>query len=145
MRYKFSALRTFPKVVAVISILLATVYLNAQNIDSCGLDDNPEITRHESEFLNDYLADSKPDNFDFNDKRIVFVTGNSGNRVGSKSEYFDRINAYYDNNGRISTWIVPLNEIQKQELQSKGYDAIVTYWVKLISERRKRKIIQKLK
>lgn len=69
-------------------VMLSTIFslsILGQNLDQCGLDNNPELTQVESEFLNEFLG------FDFMDKKVVFVTGSNGTLIGNKIEYFDNV------------------------------------------------------
>jgi hypothetical protein len=113
------------------------------NPEDCGNDDNPALTEAESKFLNEYLkVQAQSKGFDFNDKKILFVTGSNGGTLGSKSAYFDDVKEWKTtNNSRIASSLIVLDESDKMQY---GYDAILTYWVKiLISPKAKKKILQK--
>lgn len=125
-----------------IILLLISINLSGQNLSECGIDNNPKLTQSESEFLNEYMTDYNKQNFDFTNKKVIFVTGNSGNKIGTKSAYFDEIKQRNQTDDKIATWFVKLTE--EEQIQS-GYDVIVTYWVKVITERRKRKILNEIK
>ncbi len=128
------------KIFLVLICIVAYSFLGAQSLDSCGLDNSSEISKHEAEFLNTYLSEQRG-NFDFTGKKIAFVTGSSGSKMGTKSEYFKNIVQYKKENAKVVSSIVVLTEDEKQK--SGGYDAVVSYWVKIILDRKK--IIEKLK
>ena len=130
------------KKIVTIILMLISINLIGQNLNECGIDNNPKLTQTESEFLNEYMTEYNKQNFDFTNKKVIFVTGNSGNKFGTKSEYFDQIKQRNQSNDKIATWVVKLNE--KEQIES-DYDVIVTYWVKVITEKRKRKILNEIK
>ncbi|MBN2260298.1 MAG: hypothetical protein JW702_07120 [Clostridiales bacterium] len=128
-----------------ITILLLTfgVNLHSQIIDSTLIDNNIKLNKYESDFLNDYLKEQR-DTFDFSQKRIAFITGSSGSIIGNKKDYFKDINKWdKDYNSKIVTSLVIFNDNEKE--LSGGYDAILTYWVKLLTDKRKQKIIGQIK
>ncbi len=124
------------KNLAILLIVISTD-LFGQQLSECGMDDNPKLTKIEAEFLNEYINDEQHKDYDLTDKKIIFVTGNSGNLLGTKSAYFKQIKSR--KNDKIATWLIPLNK--KEQIASGGYNAIITYWVKNLTKRRKRKII----
>ena len=130
------------KTIGTLILLLTSLNIFGQNLSECGIDNNPKLTQAESEYLNEYLAE-KRNGFDFNDKKVIFVTGNSGNRIGTKKEYFDYINKWREKDSKIVTGIDILTTDQK--LKSNGYDVILTYWVKVLTEKRKKKILTEIK
>jgi len=127
-----------------ITILLVLISINAfgQNLTECGIDDSPKLTLAESQFLTEYMSNEQRKGFDFTNKKAIFVTGNSAHFFRTKSEYFDRIKEYEEKGNKIATWIVELNE--KEKIKSGGYDVIITYWVKVLTKRRKRLIINEM-
>ena len=114
-----------------------------QNLDSCGLDNQAFLNQNESLYLNEYFKESK-DGFDFTGKKILFVTGSNGGTFGFKKNYFVSVKEWSkESRGKIATDFIPFNEEEK--INSGGYDAILTYWVKvLITEKKKAKLIQRL-
>jgi hypothetical protein len=125
-----------------ILILLISITCFGQNINECGIDNNTELTQTESEYLNAYLTE-KRNGFDFKNKRVIFITGNSGNLNGTKKQYFDFIKKWNKKDSKVATGIDILTDEQKAK--SGGYDVIITYWVKRFTERRKNKIIDGIK
>lgn len=120
---------------------MISINISAQNLDECGIDSNPKLNLTESKFLNEYLSDRRNE-FDFTNKKIIFVTGNSGNFIKDKSDYFKNVRERIGTNSRIGSDIIVLTEDEK--IKSGGYDAIVTYWIKVLTERRKRKILSEI-
>ena len=111
--------------------------------ENCGNDDNPILTETEARFLKEYLsAQAQVDEFDFNNKKILFVTGSKGGTLGTKNAYFDDVKEWkVKHNSKIATSLIVLDESDKMKY---GYDAIITYWVKvLISPKAKDKILQR--
>ncbi len=124
---------------------MISINIFGQDLAECGIDNNPKLTQTESEFLNEYMNEIQRKGFDFTDKKVIFITGNSGKTIGTKSEYFDFIKEWHKNGNKIATSVVELNENENKIINSVGYDVIVTYWVKLLTKRRKRIIIDELK
>lgn len=128
---------------SIIILIILSLNLSGQQLSNCGKDNNSKINNDEARFLNSYLTDTK-NVFDFSGKKIAFITGSSGSKVGTKNEYFREVKKRDLNNSKIATSFIILTDDEK--LQSGGYDAIITYWVKiLIDNKRKKKIVNKLK
>ena len=128
--------------IGTIILLLISANIFGQNLSECGIDNNPKLTQTESEYLNTYLIE-KRNGFDFKNKKVIFITGNSGNQIGTKKEYFDYIKKWNKENSKVATGIEILTNEQK--IESDGYDVIVTYWVKVLTKKRKRKILNEIK
>ena len=75
------------RILITISLFFWAFSLLAQNSDSLGIDDNPILNEREVELLNSLLAESRIE-FDFTDKKVAFITGSSGRKIVSKSNYF---------------------------------------------------------
>ena len=129
----------------IVTIILLLISINSigQNLLECGIDNNPKLTQTESEFLTEYMNDEQRKNYDLTNKKVIFVTGNNAQQFGTKSEYFDQIKKWNENGNKIATWIVELNE--NEQKISGEYDVIVTYWVKILTKKRKKKIINEIK
>jgi hypothetical protein len=114
------------------------------NPENCGIDDKPLLTEEEATFLNEYLKhQARQKDFDFNNKRIVFITGSGGNVLGSKSAYFNDIKKWKETyNSKIASSLIVLSEQDKAEY---GYDAILTYWVKVITPKGNQKVLKRTK
>ncbi len=130
------------KTIIVIILALVSIEIIGQNLSECGLDNNPVLTQVESEYLNDYLA-AQRNEFDFQDKKVIFITGSSGSIIGTKVEYFEHIKRWNDKNARVATGIEVLTE--KQKMESNGFDVIITYWVKVLTEKQKKKLLKQIK
>lgn len=100
------------------------------NPENCGKDDNSELTTTEALFLNEYFKkEYLLKQFNFVGKRILFTTGSGGGKLGRKSEYFNNIKEWKEKyNDRIATSLTILDNKNKEIY---GYDAILTYWVKI--------------
>ncbi len=89
------------------------------------------------------MYEKKKIDFDFTNKKVIFITGTSGQKLGTKSDYFKNIKAWNEKEEKIATWIVELNNEEK--IKSGDYDLIITYWVKYFSKNKKRDIINTIK
>lgn len=127
---------------ATFIFIMISINISGQNLAECGINNDPKLTRTESEFLNKYMNDEQRKNVDFSDKKVIFITGPGASRIGTKTEYFDNIKKWQEKGGKISTWTVVLNE--KEKIDSGGYDVIVTYWVKVLTKRRQRIILKQI-
>ena len=131
------------KFIGILIFTIVSLHLYGQQLDNCGQNNSSTINNDEARFLNLYLADVK-NQFDFSLKKIGFVTGSSGSRIGTKNEYFNEIKKCNLRNSKIATSFIAFTDDEK--LKSGGYDAIITYWVKIsIGDKTKRKIVDKLK
>lgn len=128
--------------IMVLFLLLgSTVFSQILVLDMSKIDNNSTLNKYESDFLNHYLKDERKQ-FEFTDKRIIFVTGSTGNEIRSKIDYFNEIDNWNKKyNRKIATSLYIFNDEENEE--SGGYDAILTYWVKTVPN--KQKIIKKVK
>jgi hypothetical protein len=111
-------------------LLLASAGIYSQGINNCGLDNNPALTDEEAAFLNDYFSREDKSGFDFKNKKILIVGGSAGSRLEGKTNYFKSIKERMEQSALpIATQPYPFNEDEK--IASGGYDAIVTFWVKV--------------
>ena len=119
--------------------IFVSIKLLGQDLNECGKDDNHFLTQVESAFLKEYLKDHVDNikDFDFEEKKILFVTGSGGMTLGKKSNYFDCIKRH--GNSHIQTGLIALTEKEKLEY---SYDVIVYYWVKMLN---RNKILKKAK
>ena len=127
-----------------ILLLMATLGIYGQNIEKCGVDDNPALTDEEADFLNEYFPEEYRKGFDFTGKKVLILGGSAGSSLRGKTEYFRGIKSRLEDNGMpIASAPYPLTEEEK--LQSGGYDAILTYWVKVpITEGKKKRIVRRV-
>ena len=132
---------TMNKIILLISITLisCTTMSQEQKISSKGYE---ELSIQESDLLNSLLEQSR-DVFDFQGKKAAFITGSNGNKIISKSEYFSTcINPWLNDGITPQIGIVILSDEEKN--QSGGYDAFVFSWVKIITNKQKKRIIKEL-
>jgi hypothetical protein len=128
------------RIIALILFFFSLVSLKGQNIEDCGKDDNPLLTRTESIFLKEYLKE-KVDSLDFENKRILFVTGSGGSLLGKKSDYFNDVRKWREQyNSTIASSLILLTDEEKLEY---GYDAILTQWVKVFTSKARKKVLKK--
>ena len=112
-----------------------------ENLEYCGQDNNTTLNSYEAIFLNNYIANI--DNFDFNNRKILFVTGSGGSIISSKTDYFNNIKEWQEKyNTKVQT---TLNTLSKEEHEEYGYDAIILYWVKVFSPKTKNKVLERSK
>ena len=113
-----------------------------QSSDSLGIDNNLTLNRQEINFLNTSLKNSR-DTFDFTNKKIAFVTGSSGSKLISKQEYFlTCVRPWTDKGSSPHIFFIRLTTQEKQK--SNGYDAVVMSWVKLFTDKQRKRIIEQL-
>jgi len=100
------------------------------------------LSTQEAQLLN-FLLEQSRNTFDFHGKKIAFITGSSGSRVISKADYFNTcINPWLSDGKTPQIFMVELTEEEKN--QSGGYDAFVLSWVKVFTDKRKKKVIEQL-
>ena len=128
------------KTILIVLLFLSITCGYSQHPLKCGIDDIPQLNSCESELLNEYLKNEKG-SFDFTNKKILFITGSSGSTIGSKKSYFEDLKSWNERNERIATTVILLTE--KEKVESGGYDAVVTYWVKVFGGTRR--VIKKIK
>lgn len=111
------------------------------NPENCGIDNKPELSEKEAIFFNEYLKiPAQLKKFDFYNKKVLFVTGSNGCTLGSKIDYFNDVREWREKyNSEIATSLIVLDDNDKAEY---GYDAIVTYWVKVYNPETKRALKQ---
>lgn len=116
-----------------------TTDLFGQTPEGVRLDNNATLNTQESVFLNSLLKTQRK-TFDFTNKKIAFVTGNTGNRLLTKSDFFKNyIKPYTDKDSQPQVSFIPLTKEKPG-----GYDALVLAWVKLFTAKQKRNIIEQL-
>jgi hypothetical protein len=128
------------RLIYILAFILGHLTVFGQ-VDSLGLDNNPNLSKAEGNHLNDQFKKQRGQ-FTFNNKSIVFITGSSGTKVMTKQEYFSDVKKWAQNNSQIVTSLLILT---KEEKFDSGYDAIVTAWVKVLTDKNRKKIIRKLK
>jgi hypothetical protein len=104
--------------------------LFAQQLDSCGLNNDARLNAHEAAYFTKRYEETRG-GFNFSNKRIIFITGESGNVQGSKREYFDYVKKWKAEYGRDyigGSDLLLFTEAQR--VQTNGHDAVITYWTK---------------
>lgn len=128
------------RVLYIIAIVLGHFTALGQ-VDSLGLNSNPLLTKAEADYLNGKFTKERGQ-FDFEDKRIVFVTGSTGSMLMTKPRYFSDVKLWIRDNDEVMSSLYILT---KEEKRSSGYDAIVTAWVKILTDKRRDKVVRQLK
>jgi hypothetical protein len=109
--------------------MIFTYSCHAQAVDSLGMDDHALLNNSEALYFNNLHIAGKPTGFDFQGKRIAFVTGSSCNKIIDKRQYFDSWGReYLITNTEVANNIVLLSESEKQLT---GCDAILMTWCKV--------------
>lgn len=125
----------------IFALLICPIGALGQDLTDCGVNDNPELNGNEAKFLNTYFA-GRPDTFDFRYKKLLFVYGSSGTLKGSKSWYFEQIRQKTKDQPGSKPFVISGSGIvvlsESERIASGGYDAIITYYVKQFTNRRKR-------
>ena len=130
------------KIIALISIGCLISCATMSQEQNCNSNDDEFLSVQESNLLNSLLEQSQED-FNFQGKKIAFITGNKGNKIISKSEYFNTcVNPWLNDGINPQIGLVKLTEEEKK--QSGGYDALVFSWVKIFTKKQKKRIIKQL-
>ena len=115
--------------------------LSGQNIDSLGVDNSNLLNTEEVKYLEIFM---KPiDSWTLKNKKIAFITGNSGNKLVNKIFFFNHyIKPCLKKNKKPAIMIIYLNheEIKK----SNGYEVLVLVWVKYFSNKNRSRILKDL-
>ena len=122
-------------------LIIFSISSYSQNLEACGKDDSPYLNQNESKYLQKYLQEGLAV-YELKGKKVLFITGSAASRTGSKSEYFNHIRSWNEKNSRVATTLKILNAEEKEA--SGGYDIILGYWVKIFTDKRKRKILRRL-
>ena len=101
------------------------------------------INNDEAGFLNLYLANKKI-NLISQVKKLVLLREAVARKIGTRNGYFKEVRECNLRNSKIATSFIAFTDDEK--VNSEGYDAIITYWVKIsIGDKTKKKIVDKLK
>jgi hypothetical protein len=101
------------------------------------------LTTEESTHLNSLLEEERGD-FDFEGKKVAFVTGSSGQSIISKKYCFQLfILPHLEDDQELEVSMDVLTEDEKAS--SGGYDVIVLVRVKTFTESRKKQIVSRLR
>jgi hypothetical protein len=100
------------------------VHFPAMGVENCS-----SLNKYESAYFNILFKNSKND-FDFNDKKIGFITGSNASTISDKSAYFEKEKKrYYKGLSIISGSLYVFNNEEKE--LSGGFDAVIVYWSKV--------------
>lgn len=126
----------------LIGVLILTTGLFAQNLDNSTAVDSILLSRQEVELLNSLLKNER-DTFNFQEKKIAFITGSSGYKIVTKAHFLDTcVRPWTTKGSKPQIFMVRLTQEEKK--RSSGYDAIVLSWVKLFTEKQRKKTVNKL-
>ncbi|MCK9562617.1 MAG: hypothetical protein M0R02_07845 [Bacteroidales bacterium] len=129
------------KIILLISFTLLSCKSMPQKGTEPNTNDDEMLSTQEAELLNSLLENSR-DTFDFHGKKIAFITGSSGSCVLSKIDYFTNIKPWMEAGDTPQIFMVELTGEEKNK--SGGYDAFVLSWVKVFTDKRKKKVIEQL-
>jgi hypothetical protein len=108
-----------------------------------GLDDNPILTKLESDYFNEMFKERKA-NYIFDNLKIGFFYGNNGSRIQTKKQYFDLVKNRLGNCYSASNDIV-IELTNEEKAESGGYDLIIVSWSKILpTEKSKKRMIKEL-
>lgn len=85
------------------------------------------LSEKEVEHLNNSFETSRND-FDFQNKKIGFISGNNGKTKTNKDDYF-----IFANSSEQKGSLIIFNDQEK--IYSGGYDAVIVYWSKVLQKR----------
>jgi hypothetical protein len=114
------------------------------NLYQLGLDDNPILTKSESDYFNTAFKYRKV-NYNFNNLKLGFFYGNNGSRSQTKKQYFDLVKNRLGNCYSASYDLV-IELTNEEKTESGGYDLIIVSWSKIIpTHKSKARMIKELK
>ncbi|NCA87065.1 MAG: hypothetical protein EOM83_16130 [Clostridia bacterium] len=120
-------------------ITFLTNIIFGQDINSLGVDNNPLLNIHESEFLKNQL---ELESFDFSDKNVAYYFSLVG--VQTKMEFFSDAKKHLSSGNSLSLQLVMLDSNEK--IETGGFDVIIVAWSKKqVTPKMKEKMIEKLK
>ncbi len=105
-----------------------------------GVENCSSLNKYESAYFNIIYKNTKND-FDFNDKKIGFITGSNAGTISDKSAYFENEKKRYKEKSSVISSNLYIFNLEEIEL-SGGFDAVIVYWSKV--EISKKELIKKL-
>jgi hypothetical protein len=90
--------------------------------------DNIVFEEADSRILNEVFISQRGD-FDFCNKRVLFMTGSSGRKIATKENYIQMINNHKENE-RVPIDTGKLYVFENSRNNSFGYDAAIVFWCK---------------
>jgi len=125
----------------LIFLIQLSSVIHGQNIDSIGIDNNPDINYQESKFLNSQLNTIR-DTFDFSNKKVAYYLSLVG--YIKKLDYFKEAKQYLENGQNMSLQLIVLNASEKKT--TNGFDVIIVAWHKFtITPKFRNLLIKELK
>ena len=119
-------------------LLLVSLSFNAVIVVN---DDASLLTVEEANYFNNNLKKVRGD-FDFTDKKTLFMSGNFGTKIITKAKYFET----WGNNDMSAMGPKAMNQMlvfSENEKQQIGYDVVVIAWSKAkLKDYHKSRIIQ---
>lgn len=109
---------------------------NNISLDSIGINNNHKLNISEQKTIN--ILNNEL--IDFNNKKIVFISGSAGKLIVNKQSFFIDFKNRINKNNILSFSIIKLNPEQKEK---SNFDYIVAFWVKMINPNSK-KLLKKL-
>lgn len=130
------------KNILLILLISLSSALQAQNLDSLGINDDYLLNSEEAKYLNKSVG-TELGTFDFNGKKVILSEGNSAIII-TKSDYFQRLVKPYLKAGKdMVNYLAILTDEEKEE--SGGFDAIIVAWSKIgLTKKRRKAIIKKM-
>lgn len=131
--------------ILLIATLLFCFKSQAQNviIDSCGVNNSSKLNQYEVKYFSTAIDSTQLFNgFTFNDKNVLFLDGNYGATIKSKSEFFEQFGKpWFEKKDFPQLQLIVLTDEEKAELSN--YDAIVVSWSKIpLSEKNRDKFLE---
>lgn len=129
-------------------ILLASLLIHLTSfsqttiIDSCGLNNDAALNSNEVLYFNEAFKErSVAEHFNFQDKRILFTSGNWAAMSSSKQHFFESSGkSRYVDGTFPSMQLIVLTGAEKKQFDN--HDAILVTWSKLpVSEKNRKKFI----
>ncbi len=130
------------RIFILIIVAIFVISTNCQsNRTSTNFSDNQQLNIEEIKILDSIFKPEKL-NVDFKGKKILYVTGSTGNTILTKYTFFNSyILPNIQNNQKLSISFVELNQEEKQS--SGGYDIIIAVFVKIFGEKQKQRLLSK--
>ncbi len=110
-----------------IILLLLSVSVKAQNLDSLGIDANATLNKYEAAYFSNRFS-MKKSGFDYLNKRALFVTGSSAKYIETKKEYFKLVKNRAETSHVVPTNVYILKEKDRNILPD--YDVVIYYYTK---------------
>jgi len=124
------------KFITLLAFGLLTKGLLGQQLDSLGVDNQVTPNRQETAFFNLALKELR-DTFDFNNKKIAFVTGSSSSKLLSKNDYLKNcVKPWAEKDSTPQIFMVRLTN--EESKKSGGYNVLVFSRVKVLTNKKRK-------